>query len=115
MTRTEAIAFYRQLADRLEAADCEIEDFHGFSCELTVHTHYATTESDEYAVAAYWVEALGLTRRDSSRGCNWYDNGNTGTKGKLTVHVPAGFYRAEPQPDLLAGRDVQLVEIGGGE
>jgi hypothetical protein len=111
MDRIEAIKRLRELADKLESATDAPHDGHGgFTPELAIFTDYAKP-SERNAVADYWIANLGTTERRVLDNSLVYRE--SVADGRLAVFVSDIDHH--PQSDLLAGRDVQLVEIGGGE
>jgi hypothetical protein len=116
MTRIEAIARLRELADKLEAAtDAPHDEHDGFYVTLDLHDHYADAYEKREATVNYWITALGYEERAvyDDFCCYRSDNGRT----NIFCHNPSH----QPPADLLANREVtliecqQAVEIGGDE
>ena len=111
MTRIEAIARLRELADRLEAASDAPHDGHGgFGIGLSIFDHYWPADQ-RMAVIDYWVPAIGATERGLI---------GEGANVSLRYRTPDQCARVfisdvmyQPPADLLANRDVQVLEIGG--
>ena len=111
MTRIEAIARLRELADRLEAASDAPHDGHGgFTPELALFTDYAKPDHQN-SVADYWIERLGTAKRTELESSVVYRDSILGSDGRIAVFVSDKNH--QPHDDLLSNRDVSLIEIGG--
>lgn len=109
MTRIEAIARLRELADRLEAAgDSPHSNYDGFN--VTLHAHIrGQSEAAQAGNAQHWIDAMNATTRESHGGDAWYWNAGQ----SAIVFCPASYHHLAAHHDLLANRDVQVLEIGG--
>jgi hypothetical protein len=104
MTRIEAIKRLRELADKLEAAtDGPGED--------RIEVSLAVYAWESAAASRHWIETIGCDLRCSSGGSAWYKTTNC-ERGEVYVHCPTDYHHNVPA-DLLANREVTLIEIGG--
>jgi len=115
MNRVDTIKRLRELADKLESATNWPHDGHdGFDLALRLHSHYLAQKSQRADVCTRWIDLFGLTERTQDGSTVWYGlPGDYKSSVDTHVYCDCDYYYGGLLLDLLAGRDVQLVEIGG--